>query len=75
MTIDSRYTAVCPRCKRITKLDIKIEDVMKYKNGMKAKDAFPYLTNVARMTFVRGYCANCQPIIFGSILPLSRTKA
>jgi hypothetical protein len=75
MTIDDRYMAVCPRCKRITLLNLKVEDVIKYKNGMRAKDAFPYLTNVARMTFVRGYYANCQPIIFGSILPLSRFNA
>ena len=68
MTIDNRYMAVCPRCKRITLLDLKIEDVIKYKNGMRVKDAFPYLTNTARMTFISGYCANCQPTVFGSIL-------
>lgn len=71
MTIDNRYKAVCPHCKRITLLNIKVDDVIKYKNGMRAKDAFPYLTNVACMTFVRGYCANCQPIVFG----LSRFNA
>lgn len=51
----------CPTCKQVTsrKIKVKIENIQKWREGMKPEEAFPTLTGADRALLTTGECNLC----------------
>ena len=51
---------VCPICSKITEVEVEFDDYCAWKyDGVKAQNAFPYLTPSERECLISGICDEC----------------
>lgn len=55
----------CPFCGRGNEVEVNEEDYWDYEDGMKAAEAFPYLSASEREMLISGICPKC----WDSMLP------
>lgn len=56
---------LCPFCGDQHFVEVKLEDLENYENGMLAQDAFPNLTATEREQIISHICPACQEMVFG----------
>lgn len=60
------YLISCPLCGRTTAVEADPQQVLRYRAGALAQDAFPDMEPAMREAFISGFCYKCQADIFGS---------
>ena len=59
-----KYEKECPRCKKLTVLELPKEGVLNWEKGMYVQDAFPELSSSDREILISGFCASCWDEMF-----------
>ena len=59
-------TVICPECKKIEVIHVYTDDLIKYNNGMKATEAFPYLNIDQHERLISGICKQCWDWLFSN---------
>ncbi|MCF0114431.1 MAG: hypothetical protein HUJ56_03680 [Erysipelotrichaceae bacterium] len=49
----------CPCCKKFHIVEVFLEDLDKYEDGMSIAEAFPYLNEDERELLITGLCKDC----------------
>jgi hypothetical protein len=55
----------CVHCKVVHLIDVKQDDLIKYKDGMHVQHAFPYLSASDRELFISNTCEPCWDKMMG----------
>ena len=55
----------CPFCDRGNEIEVNEMDYLDWDDGMKAQDAFPYLSTNEREMLITGICPTCWDRMFG----------
>lgn len=56
----------CPCCGRINEIEVNAMDYLRWRDGMLAQNAFPYLTAEEREMLISGICPTCWDDTFSS---------
>jgi len=61
---ESTIASVCPKCKKVSYIEVKSKDILWWKNGAMVQTAFSYLSADQREMLLSGLCTECWNKLF-----------